>query len=205
MPALLAVGAGAWQWTAHLPQDKVETLTLTHPLVTAAPALCPWRDSQGDLRAFFPTADRYQTRLMALSGLRLPILHRLGPGASLESNSLPIFFIFRGVAPQGAVLVQRMAGEYGVIEVVVGVNTVGRVQGVRLQRLREPDRIARALTDPPWLRSFRGKTAADPWRLGGDVPDRPAPARASARIIVGTVRSLLIEYDVVRRREEQLR
>ncbi len=203
--ALLAVGAGTWQWAVHLPQDRVETLTLTRPLVTAAPAPCPWRDPQGDLRVFFPTADRYQTRMVSLSGSRLPILKRLGPAVSLASNSLSVFPLFHGTAPRGAVLIQRAAGEYGVIEVVVGVDTVGRVQGVRLQRLREPDRIARALTDPPWLRSFRGKTAADPWRLGGDVPDRPAPARASARIIVGTVRSLLIEYDVVRRREEQLR
>ena len=203
VPALLAVGAGAWQWAAHLPQDRVETLTLTHPLVTSAPAVCPWRDPQGDLRTFFPTADRYQTRLMVLSGLRLPILHRLGPGASLESNSLSVFSVFRGVAPQGAVLVRRAAGEYGVIEVVVGVNTVGRVQGVRLQRLREPDRIAQALTDPAWLQAFRGKTADSPWRLGGDVPDRPAPARASARTIVGAVRRLLIEYDVSQQHAKQ--
>ena len=134
---------------------------------------------------------------MALSGLRLPIRHRLGPGIPLENNSLSVFPIFRKDAPQGSVLVQRTAGEYGVIEVVVGVDTAGRVRGVKLQRLREPESIAAVLTDPAWLHAFRGKTADDLWRLGGDVPDRPAPARASARRIVLTLRSLLIEYDVV--------
>ena len=202
LAALAAVGVGASVWTAHLPQDRLETITFTRPLVSSAPGLCPWRDPKGDLRAFFPGADRYQTRLLALSGLRLPILKRLGPGASLEDNTLQSFPVFQGSVPQGAVLVQRAAGEYGAMEIVVGVDTSGRVRGVRLQRMREPDAVAQALMDPAWLASLRGKTAGDAWRLGADLPDRPASARDSARLVALTVRGLLIEYDEARKHGE---
>lgn len=202
LAALAAVGAGAWVWAARLPQDKLETVTFTRPLVSSAPGLCPWRDPKGDLRAFFPGADQYQTRRLALSGLRLPIRKRLGPGATLDDNTLQSFPVFRGSVPQGAVLVQRTAGEYGAVEVVVGVDEAGRVRGVRVQRMREPDGVAQALTDPAWLGALRGKTADDGWRLGADVPDRPAPARVEARLVVLTVRSLLIEYDEARKHGE---
>ncbi len=196
--AVATLAAGAWGWASHASRDTTETITFSRPPATTAPALCPWRQSQSDLRAFFPTADRYETRMMALSGLRLAIQQRLGPDASLEYNSLPVFPVFRGQTPQGVVLIQRAKAEYGEIEVVVGVDEAGRVLGVRIQRLREPEKIAQAITDPAWLHAFRSKTAEDAWRLGVDIPDRPAPARATAQIVARTVRSLLIENDVVR-------
>ena len=98
------------------PQDKTETLTFTHPLVTAAPALCPWREPRRDLHAFFPQADGYQTRVISLSGLRLPISHRLGPDVTMEYNSLSVFPVFKWHRRrQGAVLIQHeRSGEYGV-------------------------------------------------------------------------------------------
>ena len=200
-----AIGAGVWVWVAHSPQDKTETLTFTHPLVTAAPALCPWREPRRDLHAFFPQADGYQTRVISLSGLRLPIQQRLGPHATMDYNSLSVFPVFHGNAPQGAVLIQRTTGEYGVIEIVVGVDEQERVTGTRIQRLREPQEVAQALTDQAWLQAFRGKTASDAWIVGKDVPDRPAPARASAQIVARSVRSVLIEYDEARQQEKPRR
>ena len=63
---------------------------------------------------------------------------------------------------------------------------------LRLQRLREPELIARALQNSDWIRSFEGKSADSMWKLGEDIPDVPSEARASALAVVEGARSLLI-------------
>lgn len=195
-------GAGAWAWATRQAQTPaLETLTLTRPVVTAPPAMCAWRNPSSDMAAFFPGADSYHTRLMVLSGLRVPIRQRLG--VYPDADVLYAYTVFRRGARCGEVLTHRVAGEYGAMEVVVGVDAQGRVTGMRLQRLREPDAVARALTAPAWDGAFRGKTAGDAWRLGQDIPDVPPPARVSAGKVVDAVRALLIEYDVARRSKVQ--
>lgn len=134
---------------------------------------------------------------LLLGALRLEILKRLGPGATLRESALDAHRVQRANGtPAGTVLVRRAPGEYGAIELVVGVDPVGRVAGVRVQREREPPPVAAALTSPRWLGALRGKTAGDPWRIGNDVPAVPPAARPSADALAGTVRALLIEFAV---------
>ena len=80
----------------------------------------------------------------------------------------------------------------GGIEIVTGVETNGAVRGVLIQSQREPEAVARVITNTTFLASFHGKTAAAPLRLGEDLPDVPAEARASAQAIADGVRSQLI-------------
>lgn len=158
--------------------------------------MCPWRDPNGDLRRFFPGATTYRQDTLILSPLRLPILKRLGPGARLDSNALYAYRALKGGAAVGAVLIRRVAAEFGAVEVVVGVGLDRRVVGVRLQRHREPPAVAAAIASPAWLGAFRGKGPGDAFRIGGDLPAVPPEARRSAEAVAGAVRSLLIEYDV---------
>jgi Na+-translocating ferredoxin:NAD+ oxidoreductase RnfG subunit len=162
--------------------------------------MCPWREPESDLRALFPAANRRRTEVRILSGQRLELAKRLGRAPAAEEMALYFHRVYRGDRPLGTVLVRRVKGEYGAIEVVVGVGTDGKVRGVRLQRLREPEPIAEALRSPAWLGSFAGKTVAGAWTLGRDVPDVPAAARPSARAVMEGARSLVILLEVAERR-----
>ncbi len=157
----------------------------------AAP-LCPWREPAGDLKRFFPSATRYEPETRILSGQRLELAARLGRRPTGDENALHIYRSFEEQSPLGAVLIRRVKGAYGAIELVLAVGTNGHVRGLRLQRLREPEPIAAALQNPDWLRSFEGQRSDSSCKLGRDIPDVVPEARASAEAIVDGVRSLLI-------------
>jgi hypothetical protein len=168
-----------------------------HPSAAVeVPAMCPWRDPQGDLRRFFPGADGYRQETLILSSLRLEILKRLGPGVPLESNALYVYRATQGKSDRGTILVRRAGGEYGAIEVVVALDPARRVVGVHLQRHREPPPVADVITSPQWLGAFRGKSASDAFHVGGDLPAVPPAAQKSAEAVARAVRSLLIEFEV---------
>ena len=154
--------------------------------------LCPWREPQEDLKFLFPQATGFQVQTFILSGLRTELSSQLGRPPTGDENALHVYRVYARSTPQGAILTRRVKGNYGAIELVLGVNTNGQVQGLRIQRQREPDNIASAINDPAWLASFAGKTAGSSWALGKDLPDVAVEARASAEAIVQGTRSLLI-------------
>lgn len=168
--------------------------TFSVPAVTppeAAP-LCPWREPEADLKAFFSGATRYEVQTRILSGLRLELAQRLGRVPTGDENALRLRQIYRDGTVLGTILTRRVKGEYGAIELVLATDTNLCVRGLRLQRLREPESIAGAVQDTNWLRSFVGKRAEDLWRMGSDLPEVPSDARASAAAIVEGVRSSLV-------------
>jgi hypothetical protein len=184
--ALLAV------WGAAPEQDSSLTHTpASHTHSEAAP-LCPWRDPERDLRAFFPgaTGTREETRI--LSHLRVALVHDLGRSLTSEELLLRPFRVLRGKERLGTVLLRRVKGEYGAIELVLAVGPVGTVRGLRLQRQREPEAVAEALASPRWLQAFHGKGADSRLCLGDDLPPVPAAAKASAAAVAEGVRSLLV-------------
>src|SRR5207247_598983 len=125
---------------------------------SSEPALCPWREPERDMRAFFPGGTSYRTELFTLSRFRVEILRQLGPGARIESHSLYVHRILSGSRVLGAVMVRRFSAPHGAMEVVVAVDNNGRAAGVRLQRQREPAEIAKVLSSTAWLNAFKGRT-----------------------------------------------
>ena len=89
-------------------------------------------------------------------------------------------------------MTQRVKGAYGAIELVLAADTSLRVCGLLLQRLREPEPIARALQDPDWLHSFNGKDTDADWQLGRGIPDVPPEAASSAQAVVAGARAAMI-------------
>ena len=157
----------------------------------AAP-LCPWRDPEKDLKVLFPSASGYEVETRILSGLRQELAARLGRNLAADENALHLYRIYRDTTQIGTVVTRRVKGEHGVIEIVVGAGMDGQVRGWRLQRLREPEAVAKILQDPAWVRSFEGKGADSPWHLGADIPEVPPEARFCAEAVVQGARSLLI-------------
>jgi hypothetical protein len=158
--------------------------------------LCPWRAPAADRKRFFPNATGYRDETLILSGLRLEVAHSLGRMATGEENALKIHRILQGQTPIGVVITRRVKGESGVIEIVLAVDSQGKVLGAKLQRLREPDTIATALQSEAWLGAFAGKSARSDWRSGGDLPSVPREAQPSAAAILEGTRTALILLDV---------
>lgn len=148
------------------------------------------------MAAFFPGATGFRTDTLVFSSLRPQIIARLGPGVPLRENALRIYPVFNQSIRVGTVLVHSAAGEHGAIECVVALAPSHQILGVRLQRLREPPIVVKALTSPLWLRAFKGKTADDKWQVGRDVPAVPPAAEPSAKAVAGAVRVLLIEHQI---------
>ena len=162
--------------------------------IHAAP-LCPWRDPQADLAATFPQADHWEPETRILSGLRLELARRLGRPVQPDESALRLYRVSAGPAPLGVVMIRRVRGDYGAIEVVVAVDASGKVRAVRLQRLREPEAVMKPLRETEWLGAFRGKSVHDSFHVGGDLPAVPPSARVTAGAIAEGVRSLLILLD----------
>jgi hypothetical protein len=154
--------------------------------------LCPWRNPEADRLLFFPGSTRSEAATLILSGHRLELEQRLGRQPGPDENSLALQRILTGDQTVGSVLTRRVKGEHGAIEIVVAVDSQQRVQGVKLQRLREPDAVAAALTNAAWLSSFVGKGAETKWRVGEDVAALPTEALPSGQAICDGVRSLLV-------------
>ncbi len=173
-------------------QSSLETFTV--PVVTppeAAP-LCPWREPDSDLTAFFPEATRYEIQTRILSGLRPELTRRLGRTPTGDENALRLYEVYRDKTVLGSILTRRAKGEYGGIEIVIAMDTNQCLRGVRLQRVREPAVISAALQNTNWLKSFVGKRADDQWHMGSDIPEVPSEARVSAQAVVEAVRSLSV-------------
>jgi hypothetical protein len=175
------------------PRDTEVIFQASHKPAEAA-SLCPWRDPKADLQALFPTATRYERETHILSGLRLELTQRLGRSPHADENALQVYRVYGGREPLGSALTRRVKGTYGAIEIVLGVDQSGRIAGLRLQRLREPESVSRLLEDQRWLASFKGQDARGLGAAlapGGETPIL-SEARASAQAIVDGARSLLV-------------
>lgn len=190
--AVTAVGALGATWRLTFGSPALPVHTVAARAGREAAPLCPWREPQRDLRQFFPGATGVHEETWILSHLRLGLIHDLGRPLLAEEMLLRPFRIFKDRAPLGTILVRRVKGEFGAIELVLAVTPDGRVRGLRVQRQREPETVAAALTSPPWLAAFQEKSAASPLRVGEDLPALSGAATVSARAVAEGVRSLLI-------------
>jgi hypothetical protein len=187
------LGAVGWLalWTLRSRFD--EPVAVFEPPVRqieSAP-LCPWRAPETDLPAFFPAATAHTAETRILSGQRVELAKRLGRPPQPEENALSRHRIFAGTNTIGFVLTRRAKGENGAIEVAVAVNSGGEIERVSLQRLREPEPVAKILRDQAWLSLFRGRTDSRGWE-SDDLCQLPEEARASARAVREAVRSVLV-------------
>src|SRR5262245_32848286 len=186
---LLLGGVVAWRLNEHAAPETPFEISSKPP---ASGPLCPWREPAADLARFFPAATRYATETRILSGVRDELTQQLGRSPTGDENALHVYRVYQDQTPLGNVLTGRVKAEHGALEVVVATTLDGAVQGVRVQRLREPSPVAVALQDTKWLASFTGHRARDEFKIGKDIGDISREARDSAMALTQGVRDLLI-------------
>lgn len=155
-----------------------------------APPVCPWRDPEGDLRRFYPGAAGYRHERLSLAAHLIHISEQLGRRAAAAEASLDRYQVEPG--GRGRVLVRRLRGEHGAIEIVVAVDSAGKVLGARVQRDREPPAVARFLDSAAWSARFQGRSGADCPSPAMAVREAPAEAYASATAVADGIRTLLV-------------
>ncbi len=158
----------------------------------ASVGLCPWRNPEPDRHQFFSNSTEVREETLILSAKRLEVARQLGRPSTGEENALKVYRILRYNEAIGAVVARRVRGESGAIELLLAVGNDGKVVGARLQRLREPEAVTRALQSTAWLGAFAGKDRTSSWRLGTDLPDVPPAARPSAAAILDAAHTLLV-------------
>jgi hypothetical protein len=175
---------------ADLPM--VSTEGIHHTSQAADEGVCPWRTPDADLKQFFPTATTHEETSLVLSRFRQDIAKRLGRMPTGEENLLRLFRVKRGTTDSGVILPRRIRGESGVIELILAVDTQGKVIGAKIQRLREPDDVAKVLRSREILGAFAGKSADSPWKLGQDFAQVASSAQRSASALLEGARTALI-------------
>lgn len=154
--------------------------------------MCPWRNPAADVAVWFPGANRSDTEVRILSGLRPELTQKLGRTPTADENALHIHRVWRDAEFLGEVAVRRVKGASGAVELAVAFETNGRIlRGVRVQRSRETDAVAAALGEV-WLSGFTGKSTTNPLAPGSDLPAVPGDARVTAAAMADGVRSLLV-------------
>ncbi len=192
----LALVAHRFGWMgSSAPADGGATRLATTNRIEGA-AVCPWREPASDLAALFPGATNARSEVRILSGKRLDLASRLGRQPEPEENALHVHQVLREGRSAGVVLVRRVKGEHGAIELVVGLNPAGTLSGIRIQRSREPDDIAAILASDRVLGSFHGCRAETELPGGEWVATLPAGARVSASAMLEGVRSLLVMLSI---------
>jgi hypothetical protein len=156
--------------------------------------VCPWRDPETDLRLFFPGATGHHLEAKSLSAMRPQLTRILGRQPTGADHLLRVHRITEDTNPVGSVLVKRVKGEHGAIELVIALSADRIVRGVRAQRSREPENISAALATNGWIRAFAGKSLTNELRPGHDLPAPPAKARATAQAIAEGVRVSLASF-----------
>ena len=184
--ALFIVAGGLWILRLK-PIPRLPEATGTSPIGESSP-VCPWREPGRDLAALFPGASHYQLETRILSGQMVDIQKRIHRPMSVDENPLRIYRVYKATEALGSILVKRVKGEHGSVELVMGLDTEGSVRGVVMQSQREPAAIA--LTN--WLGHFVGKTAEAALEPGTDLPMIRAEGQATAEAVAEGVRSALV-------------
>lgn len=172
------------------PAKPVTAITGVNSAPDVSP-VCPWRDPQHDLPLLFPPATNYVLETRILSDLTTPIRTRLGRQMRPDENPLRIFRVSDSGAT-GSVLVTRVKGGHGAIEIVIGVTPGGTVQRVLIQSQREPEDVAGIITNAAFLNSLAGKNSTSSFTRAEALPALPEAARVSAQAIAAGVRDQLI-------------
>ena len=154
--------------------------------------VCVWRDPEKTMALIFPQARDYKTLDRKISNeKRTNIEKRIGkpldPGERETWSHHEI--IGHNGKTIGYIIADAEKGEYGVIEIVMGITPDGKVKQVYIQRARERNK---ELKSKEFLEQFVNKTKEDPITLGKDIK---AESSITTQQVAFAVRKMLVMFD----------
>jgi len=161
-------------------------------IVEAFADVCVWRDPERTMTKLFPKAKDYLTIDKKISSeVRERIEQRLGKPLDPGERENWIYYEIKGADGEtlGYILTDAEKGEYGAIEIVMGVTPDGKIIGLYIQRARERNKAFRS---KEFLEQFTGKTKDDQIQIGKDI--KTESAIATEQVTFG-VRKMLVMFD----------
>ena len=169
--------------------------------------VCVWRDPERTMQKIFPDARDYKTITVKFTPNNVGAIEK-ELGSTIEEPSQGGEFNFydiigaSGGKPKkiGTIVALAGKGEYGVIEVVIGVDGAGKIVGAYIQRSRE--RVTKELESPAFLDQFKGKTSGSSFNIGSAVKPASADSAAASGIVANVIRKMLVFYQVLEQQGE---
>lgn len=178
--------------------------SLTAPIFLGASAIsladvCVWRDPERTMTRLFPQAKDYRTIDVKLTdsqrdSIEARLGERLAPGERVDWSYYEISS--NGEGPLGYIIADAEKGQYGVIEIVMGIGLNGKVVGVYIQRDREKDKEYKSRE---LLRQFEGKTVDDSLVIGKDLQINSQSSQA--RMVAFGVKKMLLFYREIEKKQ----
>ncbi len=169
--------------------------------------VCNWRFPDKDIQTLFPKATGYKTEVLTYSKTeRVKIESLLGAKLDDDETQFNFYRIYKGTEKIGLVLTHSVKGQYGAIEVVVGLgnknDTITKsnktiINRVLIQRDREVK--SKELRSSKFLDQFIGKSVKSKF----DNIDLVSGAEKSSNAIIFSVRKLLIVQTILNKGKTQ--
>lgn len=163
--------------------------------------VCVWRNPERTMARLFPKAADYTTLTVKISEDHVATIERLlgSPLDPSEKNEMNFYKIAdQGSVSLGMVMALAGKGEYGAVEVVIGIDPQDHIVGAYIQQSRE--RVTQAISSPAFLGQFVGKGARNSPIPGRDLSPAPGAEQASA-VVAATIRKMLFFYEVLVQKE----
>ena len=155
--------------------------------------VCVWRNPERTMQKIFPEAGDYKTVTRIISNnqreaIETRLQGKLAPGESKDW----IYYEITGAKKEtlGYIIADAEKGEYGVIEIVIGISSDTKIKGIYIQRSMERDKGFKA---KDFLEQFIGKAINDPIKIGGDI--KVSNESIAVKAVILGVRKMLIFYD----------
>lgn len=175
-------------------------LLLLAPVVAQAD-VCVWRDPERTMTKLFPEAQDYATITIKLTPEHISAIEKRF-GAGLEDAEKHEFNFYELKAKRGGKVVSLGhavalggKGEYGVIEIVIGVDLNRKIRAAYIQRSNE--RAKKEIQSEEFLNQFKGKSFSDPLEFGKDLKSPPQSAAFAGNTVRLTIKKMLAFYETL--------
>ncbi len=141
------------------------------------------------LRVCFPKATAFEPVDLQVSTEQIKAIER-ETKQRIRKNEFKLW----AAKPDGFLMLDQVIGKHEFIDYAVAISTNGTVLQVEILEYRE--HYGGQVRQPKWREQFRGKTARDPVKLGGDVYNITG-ATLSCRHVTEGVKKLLAIFELV--------
>uniref|UniRef100_A0A7V3ZVF2 FMN-binding protein n=1 Tax=candidate division WOR-3 bacterium TaxID=2052148 RepID=A0A7V3ZVF2_UNCW3 len=158
--------------------------------------LCLWRNPDRDIKKIFPKATHYKSIIRKYNKKEKEKIEKLiGKNLDIDETEFTFYQIFANKKRIGTVLTHTEKGEYGAIEVVIGLDTLRKVIKVLIQRDREIK--SKELRSENFLKQFEERSFKDTIEVNKTIKPIKGAEKAS-KAIAFSVKKMLIVYEVLK-------
>jgi Na+-translocating ferredoxin:NAD+ oxidoreductase RnfG subunit len=169
---------------------RVLSVSVVITLLSVCPALAErFLTVEQALQVCFPHAERFEAITLKLSAEEIKAIERESK-QKVRKNEVKLWVAH----PGGVLIVDQVIGKHDFIDYAVAIATNGAVLQVEILEYRE--HYGGQVRQPKWREQFKGKTARDALKVGGDIYNISG-ATLSCRHVTDGVKRVLATFELV--------